>query len=98
MQKVTIFGVLQSSSTTFGAKEWAGWALEETVIPEGLVKTPVEVLDPEDSSGDRWVLANPDPLVLLDEAALAAVSEGELARIAKSKLTDAELAAIGVTR
>jgi len=36
--------------------------------------------------------------ILLDTAALAALSDGEITRIALAKLTDAEVAALGLMR
>ena len=96
MQKITVRGILKSSCT--GGKTWAGYVSEAEEVPAGLVETPVEVLDPEDGSGNVWVLAHPDGIPLLASQDLTDLSASEVARAAKAKLTDEELAALGLTR
>lgn len=95
MNKITVRGVLQSEPS--GGKGWAGFVpLEQEV--EGLMTSPVEVLDLEDESDTVWVLAKSDAIPLLDLEGLAAIRSGEVARTAKAKLTDEELVALGLTR
>lgn len=95
MVVTTVNGVLKHCSTT-GSLIFVGYTTEESV--PGLVISPVSVLDPEDATDTRWVLAMPTSIGLLDTAALEALSDGEITRIALAKLTDAEVAALGLTR
>lgn len=94
MQKVTVNGVLKTQCD--GSRVWAGYTTEEAV--PGLHVAPVDMLDPEDATDARWVLANPEPVHLLTIQELETLSAGELRRSTLAKLTDAELASIGVTR
>jgi hypothetical protein len=97
MNTVTVRGVLKTCPAT-GARKWAGYVSEDTEVPAGLVAASIEVLDPEDQTGNRWILAVSEPLTPLDSATLDALAQGDAVRLAKSKLTDADLAALGLTR
>lgn len=94
MQRVTLYGVIKTEAD--GSKSWAGYTTE-TSVP-GLVVTPVDMLDPEDGSDNRWVLAFPTAVQSLDSAALETLKDGELRRATLAKLSDAELAVLGLIR
>lgn len=94
MVKVTLNGVLKTEAN--GTRSWAGYTTESVV--EGLVVTPVDMLDPEDGSNSRWVLAFPTSVSLLDETALESLRDGELRRATLAKLTDVEVSALGLVR
>lgn len=96
MQVQTVKGILQT--TAHGGYQFAGWVSDETTIPEGVRTSPVQVLNLEDNTTNRWVIAMNDPIAQLDTTALNTIAEGEVARAAKAKLTDEELAALGLTR
>lgn len=97
MQTVTVRGVLRTCECT-GVKKFAGYVAEGVVVPEPLIETPVLVLDPEDNTGNRWILAFPDAVGVLSEGDLTTLASEEPHRQAVSKLTDAELTALGLTR
>jgi len=94
MQKVTVNGVLKTEAN--GQRSWAGYTTESSV--EGLLVSPVDMLDLEDGSDERWVLAAPAPVPLLDQTALDDLRAGELRRATIASLTDAQLEALGLTR
>lgn len=94
MVKVTLNGVVKTEAD--GSKTWAGYTTE-TSVP-GLVVTPVDMLDPEDSTDTRWVLAFPTAVHLLSAQDLEDLQQGELRRATIAKLTDSELEALGLTR
>jgi hypothetical protein len=56
------------------------------------------VLDPEDESGNVYVLMTNGPISLLDETAVTALVAGEARRQVVAKLSDAELALLSITR
>lgn len=95
MLVTTVNGVLRHCSLT-GNLVLAGYTTEEAV--SGLVVSPLSALDPEDATDARYALAQVEPLHLLDTNALTALSAGEVRRLAVAKLTDAELATLGVER
>lgn len=94
MVKVTLNGVLKTEANN--SKSWVGYTTEPAI--EGLLITPVDMLDPEDGTANRWVLACPTPVTLLGNTALDALKEGELRRATLAKLSDEEVAALGLTR
>lgn len=96
MQVVTVNGVLKHCTVTPGRMVMAGYTTESAI--EGLVVTPVSVLDPEDNTDARYWLCGIAPLTLLDETEINALIAGEVRRIAVAKLTDAELSVLGVSR
>lgn len=95
MQVVSVKAIMKTESN--GTLTWIGWTTEES-IPEGLRSATLDALDMEDASGNRWLLAAPAIAGFLDAAALTTLSEGELRRVALSKLCDAELAALSLSR
>ena len=95
MQVRTVNGVLKHCATT-GTLTWCGYTTAESIA--GLTVSPVSVLDPEDGSGNVYVLAMTGPLSLLDETAATALVAGEARRQVVAKLSDAELALLSITR
>lgn len=95
MVVTTVNGVLKHCSQT-GNLVFVGYTTEAAVA--GLTVSPVQVLDPEDESGDRWVLAMSTSIGLLDTTALNTLRDGEARRIALAKLADAEVTILGLTR
>lgn len=95
MVKVTLNGVLKTEANN-NSKSWVGYTTESAI--EGLIVTPVDMLDPEDGTANRWVLACPIAITLLDNTDLDALKEGELRRATLAKLSDEELAALGLKR
>lgn len=97
MVKRTVLGVLECCART-GTNLFAGYVNDDDTLPEGTRTTPVEVLDPEDGSGELWILAVTTPITHLDTTELEDVIAKDVARKAKAKLTDEELSALGLTR
>ena len=91
----TVNGVLKHCATT-GALVFAGYTKEKAI--EGLNVSPVAVYDPEDGSDNRWVLTMDTPIAPLTAPEIDTLRTGEAARIALAKLTDEEVAALGLTR
>jgi hypothetical protein len=96
MQKITVRGIVKACP--YSGRTWAGYVAEGVVVPGNLTETPVEVLDPQDGSGNYWVLAHPVTIGLIDGAGLTALSANELRRQTIAKLSDAELTSLGLTR
>jgi hypothetical protein len=94
MVKVTLYGVLKTEAN--GARTWAGYTTEPTI--EGLIVQAVDMLDPEDGTANRWVLAAPSAVTLLSEEAITALKAGEKRRATIAKLTNEELEALGLSR
>ena len=69
----------------------------EDPTPDGLKAYELDVVDPEDDTG-VYVLAWPTILVPLTSEEITTIQDGEIQRIAKSKLSDAELTSLGLTR
>ena len=69
----------------------------EDATPEGLKAYELDVIDPEDDTG-VYILAWPTILTTLTPEEIVVIQDGETQRIAKSKLTDAELTSLGLTR
>lgn len=96
MQVVSVKAILKTESN--GTRTWVGWAEESTPVPEGLQTGILSAIDMQDASGERWLLISPTATPLFDEAALVALGNGECSRIARSKLSDKELAELGLSR
>jgi hypothetical protein len=96
MQVVSVKAILKTESN--GDRTWVGWAEENTLVPEGLQVCVIPALDLEDNAGTRWLLAESAAVPVLDAAALVALCDGECARTALAKLSDAELTALGLSR
>ena len=95
MVVTTVNGVLKHCSST-GNLIFVGYTTEAAV--SGLTVSPVTVIDMEDSTSNRWVLAMPTSIGLLDTAELDTLRDGEARRVALAKLTDAEVALLALTR
>lgn len=94
MIKVTLKGVLKTEAN--GARTWVGYTNEENI--EGLQIYPIDMLDPEDGTDNRWVLAAPEAVTLLTETDINNLKAGELRRATLAKLSDSEITALGLTR
>lgn len=83
-------------SNCYGGLSVSGVVADDVVLPEGLTESTVLVLDMGD--GDFYLLASPAPIQMKDAKVLDALAAGELRRTAVGKLSDVELAALGVPR
>ena len=96
MQKIVVRGVCRTNAD--GSRPFVGYLPADSEPPEGLMSCMCEMIDPEDGTPSYWVLAGCDRVPLLTPEDIDDLRSGEVARLAKAKLTDAELAALGLTR
>ena len=80
-----------------GQQYYCGTIGSEDATPEGLRAFDLDVLDPEDNTG-VYVLGWPTILTAVTPEEIVVIQDGETQRIAKSKLTDAELTSLSLTR
>lgn len=95
MIKETVKVVLETCSTTGGGRI-VGYTTEEST--GSLQSYPMDAINPQDGSSSRYILAVPEAVPLLDAAAISALCAEDVRHAALARLSDAELAALGLKR
>jgi hypothetical protein len=93
--KETIRVVLETCPIT-GVQKIMGYTNEEST---GVLQSyPMDAINPEDGTTGRYILAVPTAVPLLDAAALTAAADENARHVALAKLTDEDLAVLGLSR
>lgn len=96
MRVIPVTAILRTN--TDGIQAWVGWVQNDTAVPESLMTARFDALDLEDGSNMVWLLAVPQSVPLFDVTAMANLEGDEVRCKAISKLTDVELASLGLVR
>lgn len=97
MQKVTIRVVMKTAATHGGGNIIAGYVASDADVGH-LRSFDIDAIDPQDGTALRWVLAAPDAIPALNAEAITALCTEDCRNTALSRLSDEDVAALGLSR